>query len=159
MVQDVLPEKLSATVNGEAVELTLGGWSCPDYPAAGCYQGTYTFTTTLPEGYELGEDVAALEIPVIFMDGTSQWNGTESSVSYIGSDNTPGTCETYTAVTDADAATWSDGWYVVSGRTGNHHRHQWRSQILRWPYRRGARRHESSEDCSGCRRYPYCRWS
>ena len=114
-VQDVLPEKLSATVNGEAVELTLGGWSCPDYPAAGCYQGTYTFTTTLPEGYELGEDVAALEIPVIFMDGTSQWNGTESSVSYIGSDNTPGTCETYTAVTDADAATWSDGWYVVSG--------------------------------------------
>lgn len=115
MVQDVLPEKLSATVNGEAVELTLGGWSCPDYPAAGCYQGNYTFTTTLPEGYVLGEDVAALEIPVIFMDGTSQWNGTESSVSYIGSDNTPGTCETYTAVTDADAATWSDGWYVVSG--------------------------------------------
>ena len=114
-VQDVLPGKLSATVNGEAVELTLGGWSCPDYPAAGCYQGTYTFTTTLPEGYVLGEDVAALEIPVIFMDGTSQWNGTESSVSYIGSDNTPGTCETYTAVTDADAATWSDGWYVVSG--------------------------------------------
>lgn len=114
-VQNVLPGKLSATVNGEAVELTLGSWSCGDYPASGAYQGTYTFTTTLPEGYVLGEDVAALEIPVIFMDGTSQWNGTESSVSYIGSDNTPGTCETYTAVTDADAATWSDGWYVVSG--------------------------------------------
>ena len=36
-VQDVLPEKLSATVNGEAVELTLGSWSCGDYPASGAY--------------------------------------------------------------------------------------------------------------------------
>lgn len=114
-VQNVLPEKLSATVNGEAVELTLGSWSCGDYPASGAYQGTYTFTTTLPQGYVLGEDVAALEIPVIFMDGTSQWNGTESSVTYIDRDNTSGTCETYTAVTGGDDVTWGEGWYVVSG--------------------------------------------
>ncbi len=117
MVQDVLPEKLSATVNGEAVELTLGGWSCPDYPAAGCYQGTYTFTTTLPEGYELGEDVAALEIPVIFTDGSTPWSGEDgrkSNVTYIGAEGASQTCEVATIVTSEDDE-WSEGWYVVSG--------------------------------------------
>ena len=116
-VQDVLPEKLSATVNGEAVELTLGGWSCPDYPAAGCYQGNYTFTTTLPEGYELGEDVAALEIPVIFTDGSTLWSsadGSKSNVTYIGTEGVSQTCEAATIVT-SENDTWSEGWYVVSG--------------------------------------------
>lgn len=116
-VQNVLPVKLSAVVNGETVELTLTGWSCEDYPTAGAYQGTYTFTTTLPEGYVLGEDAPALEIPVIFMGGISQMNleaQTKSNVSYIGQNETPETCETATVVTSTDEA-WSEGWYVVSG--------------------------------------------
>ena len=31
-------------------------------------------------------------------------------------------------------------------RRESRHRLQWRSQILRWPYRRGVHRHESSVD-------------
>lgn len=66
-----LPIQIKATVvseydsenpeTGAAEEtITLGDWACEEYPEEGAYTGSYTFTATLPEGYELSEEAEAL---------------------------------------------------------------------------------------------------
>lgn len=61
-----LPAAILATVEDAEETVTLGPWTCEDYPAEGAYAGDYTFVTTLPEGYTLAEGVAALEVMVRF---------------------------------------------------------------------------------------------
>ena len=83
-VTALLPEKIQAKVvivnaaeNGEETEedaeaapetedaeITLTGWKCASYPEDGAYEGTYTFTAFLQEGFVLAEDAAALEVEV-----------------------------------------------------------------------------------------------
>ena len=71
-VTALLPTQIQATVeNAEDSEaesaeepITLGDWSCEDYPKSGAYSGSYTFTATLPEGYTLSEEAKALSITV-----------------------------------------------------------------------------------------------
>ena len=67
-----LPTQILATVENtedtEAEEteetITLGDWACDNYPEDGAYSGSYTFTATLPDGYELSEDAEALTVLV-----------------------------------------------------------------------------------------------
>ena len=61
-----LPAAILARVEDAEETVTLGPWTCEDYPAEGAYAGDYTFVTTLPEGYTLAEGVAALEVMVRF---------------------------------------------------------------------------------------------
>ena len=66
LLTGALPAAILATVEGTEETVTLGPWTCEDYPAEGAYAGDYTFMTTLPEGYTLAEGVAALEVTVRF---------------------------------------------------------------------------------------------
>ena len=63
-----LPAAILARVEDAEETVTLGPWTCEDYPAEGAYAGDYTFVTTLPEGYTLAEGVAALEVMVHFAE-------------------------------------------------------------------------------------------
>ena len=66
LLTSALPAAILATVEDAEETVTLGPWTCEDYPAEGAYAGDYTFVTTLPEGYTLAEGVAALEVMVRF---------------------------------------------------------------------------------------------
>ena len=67
-----LPTQILATVENtedtEAEEedepITLGDWTCEEYPKEGAYTGSYTFTASLPEGYALSEEAEALTVLV-----------------------------------------------------------------------------------------------
>ena len=74
-----LPAAILARVEGAEETVTLGPWTCEDYPAEGAYAGDYTFVTTLPEGYTLAEGVAALEVTVRFEEPEMLAGGTVSS--------------------------------------------------------------------------------
>ena len=104
----------------EDAEITLTGWKCASYPEDGAYEGTYTFTASLPEGFVLAEDAAALEVEVELGGGEmlegevsadyqeASWDG--SQVTYESK------TETCTLVENsAEAVTWTAGWYAVSG--------------------------------------------
>ncbi|MDD6967543.1 MAG: YDG domain-containing protein [Firmicutes bacterium] len=126
-ILEVLPTALYATVDGEVVELPLGEWKCDDYPTAGAYQGEYVFKTTLPEGYVLAEDAAALEVPVVFYSDAStlEEEHTHSfdasgvcscgamQVRYLDASHAVQTavCQAVTAETTE----LTDGWYVAQG--------------------------------------------
>ena len=60
----LLPAEITATTEDGEVTIALGGWTCPDYPEAGAYTGSYTFTASLPEGYVLAADAPALTVTV-----------------------------------------------------------------------------------------------
>ena len=60
----LLPAEITATTEDGEVTIALGGWTCPDYPEAGAYTGSYTFTASLPEGYGLAADAPALTMTV-----------------------------------------------------------------------------------------------
>ena len=68
----LLPTQIQATVvNEEDIEaeaasetITLGDWSCEEYPKEGAYSGSYTFAAALPEGYVLSEEDKALTVLV-----------------------------------------------------------------------------------------------
>ena len=104
----------------EDAEITLTGWECASYPEDGAYEGTYTFTASLPEGFVLAEDAAALEVEVELGGGEmlegevsadyqeASWNGSE--VTYTGKTENCTSVESST-----EAVTWNAGWYVVSG--------------------------------------------
>ncbi len=82
-----LPTQIQATVEDDSenpetgVEetITLGDWSCDNFPEEGAYSGSYTFTATLPEGYALSEDAEALEVLVelggatLYETATATW--------------------------------------------------------------------------------------
>ena len=146
-VEDVtalLPEKIQAKVvivnaaeNGEETEedaeaapetedaeITLTGWKCASYPEDGAYEGTYTFTAFLPEGFVLAEDVAALEVEVELGGGEMLLRGGESVVYQKAAWDesksevvcTEETADSCTPVENSAAAvTWYNGWYVVNG--------------------------------------------
>ena len=123
-----LPTQILATVENtedtEAEEededetITLGDWSCDNYPEEGAYQGSYTFTAALPEGYALSEEAEALEV-LVELGGAQQLSVT--GVSYRSCDAngknwTTLTCASATEVTSTET-TWGTGneetWYVV----------------------------------------------
>ena len=79
LLTDALPGAILATVEGAEETVTLGPWTCEDYPAGGAYAGDYTFVTTLPEGYTLAEGVAALEVKVRFDEPETLAGGTVST--------------------------------------------------------------------------------
>ena len=125
-----LPTQILATVvnaddsenpeTGVEKTITLGDWSCDNFPEEGAYSGSYTFTATLPEGYSLPEEAEALTV-LVELGGAQQWNVT--GVSYRSCDEngtnwTTATCTDAAEVTNADTA-WgtsaSDTWYVVNG--------------------------------------------
>ena len=76
LLTGALPAAILATVEGTEETVTLGPWTCEDYPAEGAYAGEYTFMTTLPEGYTLAEGVAALEVTVRFEEPEMLAEGT-----------------------------------------------------------------------------------
>ena len=79
LLTGALPGAILATVEGTEETVTLGPWTCEDYPAEGAYAGDYTFVTTLPEGYTLAEGVAALEVTVRFEEPEVLAGGTVSN--------------------------------------------------------------------------------
>lgn len=112
-------EDAEAVPETEDAEITLTGWECASYPEDGAYEGTYTFMASLPEGFVLAEDAAALEVDVelggakVLAETVSasyqeaSWNG---GVTY-----TTKTADSCTPVADStEAVTWYDGWYVVN---------------------------------------------
>ena len=62
----LLPAKITATTEDGTETITLGRWTCPDYPEAGAYTGRYKFTAALPDGYALAADAPALTVTVEF---------------------------------------------------------------------------------------------
>lgn len=60
----LLPTEITATTQDGVETIALGGWTCPDYPEAGACTGSYTFTASLPEGYDLTADAPALTVTV-----------------------------------------------------------------------------------------------
>ena len=62
----LLPTEITATTQDGEETIALGGWTCPDYPDAGAYTGSYTFNASLPEGYGLTADAPALTVTVEF---------------------------------------------------------------------------------------------
>ena len=112
-------EDAEAAPETEDAEITLTGWKCASYPEDGAYEGTYTFTAFLPEGFVLAEDAAALEVEVELGGGEmlegevsvtyqeASWNG---GVTY-----TTKTADSCTPVENSTTAvTWNAGWYVVN---------------------------------------------
>ena len=85
LLTGALPAAILATVEGAEETVTLGPWTCEDYPAEGAYAGEYTFVTTLPEGYTLAEGVAALEVTVRFDEPEMLAEGTVSSEAELKS--------------------------------------------------------------------------
>ena len=66
-IVEILPGAVEATVDAEPENLTVAHWDCPDYPQeTGACSGSFLFAASLPDGYTLDEDVAALEVTVEF---------------------------------------------------------------------------------------------
>ncbi|EOS41486.1 hypothetical protein C809_04304 [Lachnospiraceae bacterium MD335] len=113
-------EDAEAAPETEGTEITLTGWECASYPEDGAYEGTYTFTAFLPEGFVLAEDAAALEVKVEL--GGVEMLAETVSVSYQEASwdsskvtYTDKTADSCTPVADsAEAVTWNAGWYVVN---------------------------------------------
>lgn len=68
-LKSVLPTVITAIVDGAEVEIPVQ-WECETFPTEGKGQGTYELKAILPEGYALGENVAALKLEVDL--GTAQ---------------------------------------------------------------------------------------
>ena len=124
----LLPTQILATVvNEEDIEaeaasetITLGDWSCEEYPKEGAYSGSYTFAAALPEGYVLSYEAKALNV-LVELGGAQMLNIT--GVSYLSCDET-GTNWTEKTCNDAievtsEVTTWgtsgNETWYVVQG--------------------------------------------
>lgn len=60
----LLPTEITATTQDGTETITLGRWTCPDYPETGAYTGSYKFTAALPDGYALAADAPALTVTV-----------------------------------------------------------------------------------------------
>lgn len=107
----------------EDMEINLAGWECASYPEDGAYEGTYTFTAFLPEGFVLAEDAAALEVEVELGGAKMLLRGGESAVYQKAAWDeskrevvcTEETADSCTPVENSAAAvTWYNGWYVVN---------------------------------------------
>ena len=124
----LLPTQIQATVvNAEDIEakaasetITLGDWSCEEYPKEGAYSESYTFAAALPEGYILSDEAKALNV-LVELGGAQMLNIT--GVSYLSCDKngtnwTEKTCNDAIEVTSEKTA-WGtseyETWYVVQG--------------------------------------------
>ena len=124
----LLPTQIQATVvNAEDIEakatsetITLGDWSCEEYPKEGAYSESYTFAAALPEGYVLSYEAKALNV-LVELGGAQMLNIT--GVSYLSCDKngtnwTEKTCNDAIEVTSEDTKWETSGnetWYVVQG--------------------------------------------
>ena len=124
----LLPTQIQATVvNAEDIEakatsetITLGDWSCEEYPKEGAYSESYTFAAALPEGYILSDEAKALNV-LVELGGAQMLNLT--GVSYLSCDEngtnwTKKTCNDAIEVTSEKTAWGTSGdetWYVVQG--------------------------------------------
>ena len=111
-------EDAEAAPETEGAEITLTGWECASYQEDGAYEGTYTFTASLPGGFVLAEDAAALKVEVEL--GGAKVLAETVSASYQeaswndGVTYTTKTADSCTPVTDSTTE-WTDGgWYVVN---------------------------------------------
>ena len=98
----LLPTQIQATVvNEEDIEaeaasetITLGDWSCEEYPKDGAYSGSYTFTAALPEGYVLSEEAKALNV-LVELGGAQMYENEQTTGAFTVTDGTLGTDYTY----------------------------------------------------------------
>ena len=100
----LLPAQIQATVvNEEDIEaeaasetITLGDWSCEEYPKEGAYSGSYTFATALPEGCVLSEEAKALTV-LVELGGAQMYESAESVIvgAFTVTGGTLGTDYTY----------------------------------------------------------------
>ena len=123
-VTEFLPTQIQATVEnaedtenpqtGVAETITLGDWTCEEYPKEGAYSGSYIFTASLPEGYTLSGEAETLTVLVEL--GGAQMYETVTSISYLDGNGITKTCASATKVTSEDAS-WgtsdTETWYVV----------------------------------------------
>ena len=100
----LLPTQIQTTVvNEEDIEaeaasetITLGDWSCEEYPKEGAYSGSYTFATALPEGYVLSEEAKALNVLVELGGAQMYETGVAETVgAFTVTGGTSGTDYTY----------------------------------------------------------------
>ncbi|MDD6579900.1 MAG: hypothetical protein PUE89_03140, partial [Lachnospiraceae bacterium] len=83
----LLPTQIQATVvNEEDIEaeaasetITLGDWSCEEYPKEGAYSGSYTFAAALPEGCVLSEEAKALNV-LVELGGAQMYESVEGEI-------------------------------------------------------------------------------
>ncbi len=81
----LLPTQIQATVvNEDDIEakaasetITLGDWSCEEYPKEGAYSGSYTFAAALPEGYVLSYEAKALNV-LVELGGAQMYESVEN---------------------------------------------------------------------------------
>ena len=105
----LLPTQIQATVvNEEDIEaeaasetITLGDWSCEEYPKEGAYSGSYTFAAALPEGYVLSEEAKALAVTVE-LGGAQMYENEQTTGAFTVTGGTYGTDYEYTR--DAEGA-------------------------------------------------------
>lgn len=100
----LLPTQIQATVvNEEDIEaeaasetITLGDWSCEEYPKEGAYSGSYTFVAALPEGYVLSEEDKALTV-LVELGGAQMYESVEGVIvgDFTVTGGTLGTDYTY----------------------------------------------------------------
>lgn len=100
----------SKETDGAEETVTLEGWVCENYPEDGAYSGNYTFTATLPEGYELAEDAAALKVNVE-LGGAQLLEAT--TITPTKPENGNGTAENPYQITSAAELYWFAG--LVNG--------------------------------------------
>lgn len=96
----------SEETDGAEETVTLEGWECDNYPEDGAYSGNYTFTATLPEGYELAEDAAALKVNVE-LGGAQLLEAT--TITPTKPENGNGTAENPYQITSAAELYWFAG--------------------------------------------------
>ena len=104
-----LPTRILATVeNAEAEDteaedteagdgeetITLGDWECDNYPEEGAYQGHYTFTAALPEGYALSGEADALEV-LVELGGAQMYETMQTASDFTITGGKNGTDYTY----------------------------------------------------------------
>ena len=98
----LLPTQIQATVvNREDIEakaasetITLGDWSCEEYPKEGAYSESYTFAAALPEGYVLSYEAKALTVSVE-LGGAKMYENEQTTGAFTVTDGTLGTDYTY----------------------------------------------------------------
>ena len=98
----LLPTQIQATVvNEEDIEaeaasetITLGDWSCEEYPKEGAYSESYTFAAALPEGYVLSEEAKALNV-LVELGGAQMYENEQTTGAFTVTGGTLGTDYTY----------------------------------------------------------------
>ena len=98
----LLPTQIQATVvNEEDIEaeaasetITLGDWSCEEYPKEGAYSESYTFAAALPEGYVLSEEAKALNV-LVELGGAQMYENEQTTGAFTVTDGILGTDYTY----------------------------------------------------------------